>query len=201
MHYYISDGSIDPDIVKPRTWDLIYAVKYCYNIIYQPASFIRRSILKKVGWLDPEYKYADHELWLKIGLVGKIQYTPLHLAHGRIDRGQCQQLNMCKSIVDINRKFFMIHDLPYPFTLAKFRKRAMSNAYLRGSRFIWLGTRQPIESLQYVFKAFFIDPSNWYYILKTVIRNLLLPFIPFRWQRTIFKKINSLINLTSQRHK
>ena len=41
-------------------------LKYCY--ICQPSVFFRRSVLKKVGYLDTHYTYAfDYDYWLRIG--------------------------------------------------------------------------------------------------------------------------------------
>lgn len=46
-----------------------------FKIIGQAGVFMRRSVLNQVGLLDPTYHYLlDHHLWLRIGLVSKIQY-------------------------------------------------------------------------------------------------------------------------------
>jgi hypothetical protein len=61
-------------------WDLEYAVEHCDHCIPQPAAFIRRRILEKVGWLDTAYiSKKDHELWLRIGLAGVIRHIPVLL--------------------------------------------------------------------------------------------------------------------------
>src|SRR5256714_7335185 len=71
-----------------KEWDLEYAVENCDHCIPQPASFIRRSILERVGWLDTSfYQKKDHELWLRIGTVGTIAYLPALLAHARNQEG------------------------------------------------------------------------------------------------------------------
>ena len=47
------------------------------NFIAQPASFMRRSALMKVGLLNPEYHYAmDYDLWIRIGESYPVQYIP-----------------------------------------------------------------------------------------------------------------------------
>ncbi len=45
----------------------------CYEIIGQPAVFMRRSAYQAAGGLDPSYHFMlDHQLWIKIALQGEI---------------------------------------------------------------------------------------------------------------------------------
>jgi hypothetical protein len=75
-----------------RDWDLDHAVVNCDYCIPQPTSFIRRRVLEKVGWLDEAFiSKKDHELWLRIGLVGTIQRLPHVLARERIGPGYLAQ--------------------------------------------------------------------------------------------------------------
>ncbi len=49
----------------------------CYNIICQPAVFMRREPLRRVGFLDADYHFLlDHHLWLRIGEIAAIKYVP-----------------------------------------------------------------------------------------------------------------------------
>ena len=61
-------GRVQGDLVPPE-WDLEYALRHCLHLIYQPASFMRRRILEKVGWLYPAWCH-DHDLWLRIARAG-----------------------------------------------------------------------------------------------------------------------------------
>jgi glycosyltransferase involved in cell wall biosynthesis len=48
----------------------------CFQIIGQPAVFIRRSALDASGGLDPAYHYLlDHQLWIKIARQGRILHV------------------------------------------------------------------------------------------------------------------------------
>jgi glycosyltransferase involved in cell wall biosynthesis len=48
-----------------------------FHILGQPAVFMRRSALEKAGYLDPNYHFMlDHQLWLRLGLQGGMQYIP-----------------------------------------------------------------------------------------------------------------------------
>lgn len=180
------DGKTVSSIIKPREWDLVYAVKYCHYIIPQAASFMRRSILEKVGWLDPEFRNnKDHELWLRIGLVGTIEYEPFHIAYVRQSRGLSQQLDMGEAKVRVNRKFFHQPSLPSPFDSAQFRRRALSNAYLVGSLYIWDGSKQLKSILQYLVHALVVDPLNCPFVLSKASKRFLVCVVPRQWRRVI----------------
>lgn len=47
-----------------------------FRVICQPAVFIRKSILERVGFLDRSYHFMlDHKLWLQIAQVAPIQHV------------------------------------------------------------------------------------------------------------------------------
>ncbi len=157
-------------IVRVREWDLEYAVKYCDYIIYQAASFMRRSILQRVGWLYPKLCH-DHELWLRISLAGgNLQHLRFHLADARDHQGNLGSRSdlVVPLKLDLTRGFFARPNLP-PY-LSGLRDRAMSNSYLRGIDYV-LGDR--LSWHQYwprifglTWQAIWADPSNLLRILK-----------------------------------
>jgi glycosyltransferase involved in cell wall biosynthesis len=56
----------------------------CYQIIGQPAVFMRRSAYEAAGGLDPSYHFMlDHQLWIKIALQGEIVHVGEEWAAGR----------------------------------------------------------------------------------------------------------------------
>jgi len=56
----------------------------CFNIIGQPAVFIRRDSLNKSGLLDLTYKFLlDHHLWLRLATLGPIFHVNKTLATAR----------------------------------------------------------------------------------------------------------------------
>lgn len=183
------DGEIITDVVKPGEWNLVSAVKYCHYIIPQPTSFMRRSILEKVGWLDNELLVGlDHDLWLRIGMVGTIKYEPIHIAYGRDCYGMSQRADMGEAKVRVTEKFFHQPNLPAPFDSPRFKRRALSNSYLVGSRYIWRGTKRIRLSLPYVIRAFTIDPLNGSHIIKELLlwnRSDLFSLLPLRWREKI----------------
>jgi len=196
------DGEVIRNIVKPREWKLVSAVKYCHYTIPQATSFMRRSILEKVGWLDGEFGNGkDHELWLRIGRVGTIKYAPFQLASIRNCRGLSQRPDMGEAKVRVTEKFFRQPDLPEPFNSARFKRRSLSNSFLIGSQYIWNGTKQVKPTMHYLMKALIVDPLNWAFImaelLKRGLRNI-FSLLPYDWRKKI-KGIGQRIVLVAKR--
>lgn len=55
-----------------------------FNILGQPAVFMRRSVLQQAGFLDPTFHYMlDHHLWLRMAMRAPIVYVPQRLAAAR----------------------------------------------------------------------------------------------------------------------
>ena len=180
------DGKTIFPVIKPREWDLIHVVKYCVPIICQPASFIRRSILEKVGWLDEELgNNIDQDLWLRIGLKGTIKYAPFHAAYMRRCRGLSQRSDMAESKINMAKNFFSINNLPAPFNSLRFKRRAMSNAYLIAGEYTWSNTKNLKQSFRYVFKAIITDPLNIFHIIGEFHLYVLFFALPNRWREKL----------------
>jgi glycosyltransferase involved in cell wall biosynthesis len=154
------EGKIRRYLLRPREWDLEHYVKYCDHIIHQASSYIRRRLLEKVNWLDPAFKYGkDRELWLRIGLHGKIRCVPVHFANANTCTGISQHgVSVSESMVRLTEKFFSNSDLPQSFRSPAFQRRAMSNAYLVGSLYAWGGGRCEKRMITYLVKSFLKDP-------------------------------------------
>jgi len=55
-----------------------------FNILCQPAIFMRRSVLEQAGYLDDVYHMMlDHHLWLRIARITSIRHTPQVWAFAR----------------------------------------------------------------------------------------------------------------------
>jgi len=180
------DGEVIRGVLRPREWDLAYAVKQCHYTIPQATSFMRRSILEKVRWLDAEFGNGkDHELWLRIGMVGTIRYVPVHIAHIRNCHGLSQQLDMGQAKVRVTDKFFRQPNLHAPFNSRRFRQRALSNSFLVGAMYIWRGTRQLQPTLKYLTRALAHDPLNSPHILAKLLSKFsrsVFRLLPRQWR-------------------
>lgn len=55
-----------------------------FNIIGQPAVFMRRDVLLKAGFLDPSFHFLlDHQLWIRMASHAPMVYVPERWAAGR----------------------------------------------------------------------------------------------------------------------
>ncbi len=55
-----------------------------FNIIGQPAVFMRRDVLLKAGFLDPSFHFLlDHQLWIRMASHARMVYVPERWAAGR----------------------------------------------------------------------------------------------------------------------
>jgi glycosyltransferase involved in cell wall biosynthesis len=78
-----------------------------FNIISQPAVFLRRSVLDKAGLLDPTYHcLLDHHLWLRMARLAPMVYIPETLAAARY---HAEAKNLART-ADFGREAFRIVD-------------------------------------------------------------------------------------------
>jgi hypothetical protein len=55
-----------------------------FNIIGQPAVFMRRDVLLKTGFLDPSFHFLlDHQLWIRMASHAPLVHVPERWAAGR----------------------------------------------------------------------------------------------------------------------
>jgi glycosyltransferase involved in cell wall biosynthesis/SAM-dependent methyltransferase len=165
-------GSIDVDgqligLSYVHEWDLAYAVEHCDHCIPQPAAFMRRRILERIGWLDASFiSKKDHELWLRIGLAGEIHHIPNLLAHARAcpgylaDRGDIT----AEACVKLTKKFFTLPGVPN-HVMAR-RRRALGNSYIRGMDYAWHDGRYWRVILQYALRASMMNPADMLSVLQ-----------------------------------
>lgn len=77
----MDDGGRELWRVETEDFDLDYALNV-RNVVPQPSTFIRRSVLEEVGFLDTELHYAmDYDLWLRIARAGyELVHVPAYWA-------------------------------------------------------------------------------------------------------------------------
>jgi len=78
-----------------------------FQIISQPAVFMRRSVLEQAGLLDPSYHMLlDHQLWLRMARIATIVYIPKTLAAARY---HAEAKNLANT-ADFGREAFRLVD-------------------------------------------------------------------------------------------
>jgi glycosyltransferase involved in cell wall biosynthesis len=76
-----------------------------FQIISQPAVFMRRSVLEQAGLLDPGYHFLlDHHLWLRMAILAPIVFIPETLAAARY---HAEAKNLART-ADFGREAFKI---------------------------------------------------------------------------------------------
>lgn len=117
--------------------------------------------MERVGWLDLGFhSKKDHELWLRIGLHGTIRFLPALLAHARTSPGYMDTRGdiTAAACVRLTQKFF--RQPAAPDAIVSRRRRALSNAHLRGVEYAWAYGRHWSSVLRHWANAIAIDPSN-----------------------------------------
>ena len=73
------------NIIRYGNWGLDGLLTF--RIIGQPAVFMQRSVLERVGYLDPSFHFLlDHQLWLRMALLAETWYIPQVWAAARFHR-------------------------------------------------------------------------------------------------------------------
>lgn len=113
----------------------------CYNIICQPAVFMRRETLGKVGFLDPEYHYLlDHHLWLRIAEVSEVKHVPEIWAGARHHREAKNVARAAEFSDEVFRVLDWMHSrLSLSSRLKKLRLQIGGGAYRISGRYLLEG--------------------------------------------------------------
>lgn len=133
----------------------------CFQIIGQPAVFMRRAALAKAGGLDPDYHFLlDHQLWLKIAQEGPLYYVDQLWAAARYHPGAKNRARA----TEFGREAFRILDWAgtQPNLAGALRgldRRARASAHRVDARYLLDGGR-PGPSLRAWSRALLIHPPT-----------------------------------------
>jgi glycosyltransferase involved in cell wall biosynthesis len=133
----------------------------CFQIIGQPAVFIRRSALQITGGLDPTFHFMlDHHLWIRLAQQGKILHVPQTWSAARY---HAEAKNIAQA-AEFGRDAFRIldavkQDKNLAPIFAKVNRRARASAYRVDARYLLDGGR-PASALSAWTRALFIHPPT-----------------------------------------
>jgi glycosyltransferase involved in cell wall biosynthesis len=133
----------------------------CFQIIGQPAVFMRRSALEKTGGLDVNlHCLLDHQLWIRIAKQGEIVHVNETWAAARYHAGAKNRARAA----DFGREAFRILDWAskepgLASLLAHARRRALASAQRVDARYL-LDSGQPAPALRAWIRALMIHPST-----------------------------------------
>jgi GT2 family glycosyltransferase len=133
----------------------------CFQIIGQPAVFMRRSALEKTFGLDPALHFLlDHFLWIQIAQHGKILHVDQTWAAARY---HAEAKNRAKA-AEFGREAFRILenvklDKKLAPILAQIDRRARASAHRVDARYL-LDGGQPAAALSAWMRALFTHPPT-----------------------------------------
>ena len=133
----------------------------CFQIIGQPAVFMRRSALEKTGGLDSTFHFLlDHLLWIRIAQHGKLIHVNQTWAAARY---HAEAKNRAKA-AEFGREAFRIldaveRDNDLAPVLARVNRRACASAHRVDARYL-LDGGQPAAALSAWMRALFIHPPT-----------------------------------------
>lgn len=131
----------------------------CFQIIGQPAVFMRRPALQKTGGLNPTFHFLlDHLLWIQIAKQGRILHAGQTWSAARYHP---EAKNVAKA-AEFGREAFRIldavaQDFHLAPMLAKINRRARASAHRVDSRYL-LDGGLPAQALAAWFRALVIFP-------------------------------------------
>lgn len=164
------------NVMRYGDWNLCDLMEF--NIIGQPGVFMRKQALEEAGYLDPEYDYLlDHQLWLRIASVFKIQHVTDFFAAARF---HSQAKNLAQTEGFSRDAFRIVEWMKSDPKLSNFfnrhRRKIMAGAYRFSARYLMDGGDNA-QAFSHYLKGFWNSPSA---ILKDLPRAAysLLYFLP-----------------------
>jgi len=132
-----------------------------FQIIGQPAVFMRRDAYERAGGLDTSFHFLlDHHLWIRIACLGRILHVPQIWAAARYHPAA---KNRAKAS-EFGREAFRILDWakiyePTSYLLSSISHRALASAHRVDARYL-LDGGQSAASLAAWTRAFFLHPPT-----------------------------------------
>jgi glycosyltransferase involved in cell wall biosynthesis len=181
--------SIDADgepfnLMTYRDWNLKDLM--CFNIIGQPAVFIRRADLLKAGNLDLSYRFMlDHHLWLRIAQHGNLIHVPEIWASARI-HPKAKNVALARGFGE--ESYQLAAWMPY--------QPGLQVLYKKNRRQIWAGANRMMgrylldsgkngESLRAYFRSFIQFP----------------PIALSEWRRIVYAAVSLVFNVEKFKQK
>jgi glycosyltransferase involved in cell wall biosynthesis len=133
----------------------------CFQIIGQPAVFMRRSALQKTNGLNPAFHFLlDHLLWIELAQHGKILHASQTWAAARY---HAEAKNRAKA-AEFGREAFRIletvaQDKSLSPILEKINRRARASAHRVDARYL-LDGGQPAKALLAWTRTLFLHPPT-----------------------------------------
>jgi glycosyltransferase involved in cell wall biosynthesis len=133
----------------------------CFQIIGQPAVFMRRSAFERAGGLDPTFHFLlDHQLWIKIAEQGELKKIDQTWARARYHPQAKNRLRAAEFGPEAFRILeWASRQARLAPALEKVARRARASAYRLNARYLIDGG-QPWPALRAWLRAFIYHPPT-----------------------------------------
>ncbi|GAB4476136.1 MAG: glycosyltransferase family 2 protein [Anaerolineales bacterium] len=145
----------------------------CFRIICQPAVFLRRTVLEKVGYLDESYHYMlDHQLWIRVAAHSRVHHVPSLWAAARQHR-QAKNVAFAAQFSEETQRVYE-WALTQPYLAPKIaadRRKILGGMYRLMARYN-LDGGEPRLALRNYAKALYFDPPyalrHWHRMIYAI---------------------------------
>jgi len=171
----IDERGVPLNYLRIKDWGLRDLMRF--NMICQPAVFMKRSVWEKLGGLDASYHYMlDHHLWIRIGVDYDIYYINQIFAASRHHREAKNVAFAAEFSKEIFRLKKFIENFEGTAKLYQNDKRRINGGAYRLSARYLLDGKQPFQASVNYLKALYSWPSDaikyWRRMLFSIISML-----------------------------
>ena len=172
------------NLMTYNQWDVRDLMSF--NIIGQPAVFMRRSALEKAGYLDLSYRFLlDHHLWLRVAQQGSMLYVPRTWASARI-HAKAKNVALARGFGQ--EAYQLAAWMPY--------QTGLNALYKRNRRKVWAGANR-------MNARYLLDGNEPWKALRAYFRSFMQypPIALSEWRRIGYAAVSLVFNVESFKQK